>query len=380
MLRVECLTDPAELDALTPEWDMLHADLSPCTPFTSARWNRLWWSHFHEDRFSIRDELRAYTVRDTAGRLLAIAPMMLTRRPSLGPIQARVLQFFGSDPNVTEIRGPACRPQDQAAVMQALSRHLSKHDGEQDWLHWSGIRADALPEEPHFDVPHPPVPNYYLPLPNSWDEFRSRLSRNIKESLRKCYNSLKRDGHVFEFVVIDQLDATPAALEQLFRLHASRARSGSSVKHADVFRTRQARRFITDYATQLARRGELRIFQLRIAGKVVATRMGFLFGRELYLYYSGFDPDWAAYSVMTTTVAETIRWAIDRQLDLVNLSSGNDVSKTRWGPQEVLYHGGVQIARHPHSDLTFQAYQRLQSLKRSNSVTGNILMHITRGR
>ena len=29
------------------------------------------------------------------------------------------------------------------------------------------------------------------------------LSRRMKKSLRHCYGSLKRDGHAFEFVVMD---------------------------------------------------------------------------------------------------------------------------------------------------------------------------------
>jgi len=39
------------------------------------------------------------------------------------------------------------------------------------------------------------------------------------------------------------------------------------------------------------------------------------------------------YSVMTTTVAEAIKYAIANGLNTVNLSPGADVSKTRWGPR-----------------------------------------------
>ena len=35
---------------------------------------------------------------------------------------------------------------------------------------------------------------FILDLAPTWAEFRRNLGRNIKESLRKCYNSLKRDG------------------------------------------------------------------------------------------------------------------------------------------------------------------------------------------
>jgi CelD/BcsL family acetyltransferase involved in cellulose biosynthesis len=80
------------------------------------------------------------------------------------------------------------------------------------------------------------------------------------------------------------------------------------------------------------------VFQLLIEGKVVATRIGFRSGRSLYLYYSGYDPELSRYSVMTTLLAETLKWAIERQLATVNLSFGNDVSKTRWRPESVSFH------------------------------------------
>jgi len=64
----------------------------------------------------------------------------------------------------------------------------------------------------------------------------------------------------------------------------------------------------------------MRVFQLAIAGDVVALRIGFVIGGSLYLYYSGFDPRWSKYSVMTTTVVEAVKYAIGQGLTAINLS------------------------------------------------------------
>jgi CelD/BcsL family acetyltransferase involved in cellulose biosynthesis len=379
-LRVDSLSDAAALDALAPEWDALATSLSPRTPFATPLWNQLWWRHFREDRGAVRDELRLRTVRDARGTLLAVAPMMLTRRPSFGPLQLRVLQFFGSDPNITELRGPACRSEHQATALKALHVHLMEHESGWDWLHWCGIRAE--PTEPPGMVPgalHESVSDYYLPLPNSWDEFRGGLSRNIKESLRKCYNSLKREAHRFEFRVVRRPEEVPAAISRFLLLHASRAHARDTVRHADVFRSQRARAFLGEYAQRLAERDQLRVFQLCIGGEVVATRIGFLFGDELYLYYSGFDPDWGRYSVMTTVLAETIKWAIEQRLRLLNLSTGRDTSKTRWNPVEVQFRGGVQTAPHPRGRFAFRAYHRLLEFKNADSALGRLVAQAARG-
>jgi CelD/BcsL family acetyltransferase involved in cellulose biosynthesis len=76
----------------------------------------------------------------------------------------------------------------------------------------------------------------------------------------------------------------------------------------------------------------------------------------LYLYYSGFDQDWGKYSVMTTTVAEAIRYAIARQVPRVHLSMGADVSKSRWGPETSLLHEAVCVRPRVSSRSALRLY------------------------
>ncbi|MGH8518262.1 MAG: GNAT family N-acetyltransferase, partial [Panacagrimonas sp.] len=157
------------------------------------------------------------------------------------------------------------------------------------------------------------------------------------------YNSLRRDGHSFSLRIVTSAEATPAALKLFFKFHALRAARRDTVPHPNVFASATTRAFITDYAKQLARRGGLRIFQLEIAGQIVATRITFQLGDELYLYYSGYRPEWAPYSVATTLVAEIARWAIANRIRILNLSVGRDVSKTRWGPSVVRFESAEQL-------------------------------------
>lgn len=59
--------------------------------------------------------------------------MVLTRRPGVGSLAVRVLQFVGADPNMTELRGLVCRAEDEPAVLRALQRYLlrplAQHQG-----------------------------------------------------------------------------------------------------------------------------------------------------------------------------------------------------------------------------------------------------------
>jgi CelD/BcsL family acetyltransferase involved in cellulose biosynthesis len=380
-LRVERVTTADAFAALAPEWEALEATIHPRTPFTSPAWNQLWWKHNAADRFFVKDELFTHIVRDPTGALIAVAPMMRTSRPAAGPFKARMLQFFGTDPNVTEMRGLVCRPADQDEVMKALTRNFIDNRDDWDWIDWGGVRdtedvtrwlkrSGAIGRDRR-------IPIFHLSMPATWEELKTGLSRNMKEALRKCYNSLKRAGHEFTFRVVSQPADVAAALETFFTLHASRGAVTDGVPHNNVFASDHDRAFIGEYAQLMAERNALRIFQLVIADKVVATRIGFLLGSELYLYYSGYDVDWGQFSVMTTVVAESIKWAIEQRLTTVNLSTGRDPSKLRWNPQEVVYTSAVQLSPTRRAKVVFRTYHDVLRLKRESQF-GKLLGVVTR--
>src|SRR5882757_11553679 len=88
-LLVERLTCSEAFNELRPEWELLDARLWPRTPFSSPLWNQLWWKHFGTQGFTQKHEFFLHTLRDSEGQLVAVAPLMLTRRPSFGPLRIR---------------------------------------------------------------------------------------------------------------------------------------------------------------------------------------------------------------------------------------------------------------------------------------------------
>jgi CelD/BcsL family acetyltransferase involved in cellulose biosynthesis len=348
---------------LLAEWDALHQHISPNMPFASASWNALWWKHHCSNRLLKRDELCLIVVRDARNALIAVAPMMSTQWPSIGPLRLHTLRFFGADPNVTELRGLVCEPENEVAAIEAVRKCLKHEYPHADWIEWGALRqenwqkaASKLPKGSRSSIRE--TDGYHLELPATWEALRASRSRNIKESIRHCYNSLKRDGLTAQLQVIQTPAETPAALATFFRLHAMRSLATNTVTHADVFGRENERAFIREYALGLAERGELRIFQLLISGKVVASRLGFQNNDQIYLYYSGYDTSWSKYSVMTTLLVEAIKWSIQQRLAIVHLSTGSDVSKLRWGPVKTRYVVLTEVAPGWRARLFFSIHQR----------------------
>ena len=110
----------------------------------------------------------------------------------------------------------------------------------------------------------------------------------------------------------------------------------------------------------MARAGDLRLFQIRVGGRIVAVRIGFALGDQLYLYFSGYDPDYGPYSIMTTLMAETLQWAHGNGVALVNLSSGVDRSKTRFRPEMIAAEGFYSVGAGWRAQWALKAMRKLR--------------------
>lgn len=354
-----------EIAELSDEWEHLVQKSEIALPFYTPDWISSWWRHFGRSTYFVKDYLKVFVFRDADGVLIGVAPMVLTIRPGVGPVRTRELQFIGADKNITEIRGPICHPDRIQEVFAALRTHVAQ-SGCCDWVQWRGLPGgtEAKPQDKAL-IADNALSNidFILPLSGCWNSFRSGLPRNIKESLRKCYNSLARDQHHFEIrVLTESADVTPA-LDRFLILHSARAGQTGTINHPDVFDTPASRAFLRDVCVRMAAHEKLRIFEMVIAGEVVASRIGFLLGDQLYLYYTGYAYAWGRYSVMTTVVAEAIRWAFDAKCSVVNLSTGSDVSKTRWRPQSIVYQGYYEAISAMHGETTLRVVRHLRRRK-----------------
>jgi CelD/BcsL family acetyltransferase involved in cellulose biosynthesis len=362
-LEVETLASEEALLRVCDEWRALWERHGEGLPFHSYEWISCWPRHFREDGIVIRDRPLVQVFRRER-RLVAVAPLMVTRRPARGP-GLSVLDFMGNDPNVTELRVPLCDPEWEGKVVETLVEHALASEDHWDWLCLRGLRADRAHLAPGGrGIPWSwgrEIPAYVLPLCPTWDEQRSRASRNLKESLRHGYNSLKRDGHSFELSVAREPAAVQAALDRFLELHRARATQRDTIVHGNVFASAVSQAFLRDVCSRFAARDMARVYELRVGDRVVAARVAFALGETLYLYYSGFDPDWGRYGVMTTCVAEIMKDAIAAGFRRVHLSTGTDVAKTRWRPEMMVYRDAVVVRPKARSRFAYRCHLLLRS-------------------
>ncbi len=283
-----------ELARLEPEWRELLARCPAAPVFLSPVWLKTWWQEFGADK-----ELVLLSVRDD-GELVGVAPLM----------RSGGQMAFAGDTEVCDYMDFACAGGCQPALLTAVLRSLS----EEPWQELSlwAMREDspalaALPAacaemglqlqvEPEDVCPQ-------LSLPGSWEEYLAGLDRKDRHELRRELRRLPQAGEP-ELEVLAAPPDVVAALDDFLRLHtASRAEKAA-------FMTEQMARFFRRLVSALAEEGLVEMTFLKLGGKRVAAVLCFRGDRQTLLYNSGYDPEYAGFSVGLLSKALALQRAI----------------------------------------------------------------------
>ncbi len=358
---VGILRTEEELAAFQPRWQALFETAQCRLPFLHFSWIQQWWRAFGASNPLVRNQLEILIVED-AGRLLGILPLYQTTYGAGRAFGMRYVRPIGSDANLTEVHTALVLPGHEEAVAAAVERFFAGCEHAWDLINWGSHPEHFSPGSNvpghWFSARQAPVEMFVVDVPPTWDAFAASWKRNTKESVRKARNALKRDGRVTTFRCLTCTNDILAVLPRFYELHRLRSEQKSAVPHPDMFSRRAHRRFMTGLTHTMADADILKMFVLDVDGTSVAMRLGFVIGDALYCYYSGFDPAFSRYSVMTRLQVELMRWAVDTGLLTINLSTGRDQAKLRWNPRALEFHPYSQIGSRFRSRLTFALFAR----------------------
>ena len=307
---------------LRGEWDSLVGRLELPSPFHSWVWNYTWWKHFGR-----RGRPHIVVLR-RAGRLAGLAQLQERRHgwfTSLVPI--------GWGNLLTEQLELLFPPDQRADLLDGLSRHLS--DSRWGWIGLSGLQEGELAGglEGRGVVASVNMPFEYRDLPPNWEDFVRSLNRSMRGNVKYYPRLMERSGIPFEVRFAESPHDVSHALPDLYRLHATRAATHDGVAHKDYLERRDHRAFLDEVAPALAANRQAKVALLDVMGKTVAAQMWLESGETIFLYYSGYLPEWSRFSVAMITTAEILKYAIARGKTRVEFLRGTGHFKTRWDTQ-----------------------------------------------
>ncbi len=165
-------------------------------------------------------------------------------------------------------------------------------------------------------------------LPPDWEEYLAMLSAKQRHEVRRKRRRLDEAGEVsYRFLTGE--DATGPALDTFLRMFVA-----SRTDKAE-FLTEEMERFFREMAAAMTQAGRLRLGVLALDGRPVAEIICFDYNNCVYLYNSGYDPDYTPVSAGLLSKALAIEDAIARGRRKFDFLKGAEAYKYHLGGREV---------------------------------------------
>jgi CelD/BcsL family acetyltransferase involved in cellulose biosynthesis len=308
-LQVRALTAYSDFLALEPGWTDLVRRAAIEHPFLEHAWLRTWWECFG-------GESSLYIlVVTSAGRLTAVAPLMLTNIRMWG-LSLRRLSFLYNS-HVPRAGFIVAERADE--VYEAIWKQL-REKREWDLIQlcqlvtgsstFHALRSlagrDLWPADVWCSGASP-----YVPLDGGWEAYYRTLPAKHRSNLRNRLGRLNKAGSV-EFETVDGGDQLPASLSEGLRLEAAAWKGDAGTA---ILNDPNVTRFYALLSGRAAERGWLRLNFLRAGTEAVAFDYSLEYRNRMFLLKLGYDPEFSPYSPSNLLLFLSLRGAFDRGLD-----------------------------------------------------------------
>ncbi|MEU9476672.1 GNAT family N-acetyltransferase [Streptomyces sp. NPDC048191] len=315
----ELVTDGAGFAALAPDWARLYGRCAAATPFQSHAWLHSWWLSYGR-----RDRLRLLLVR-SGGELVAVAPLMLVRRPvpALVPLGGAISDY--ADVLLDDDRDRAAAALTEAladAASTALLDFREVRPGaavERVYDRWRGPRR-TVDDSLCLELPAVPMDGLVARLPSAKAQQRVRAKLRRLESLgvqRRTVRPQDVDTALGRLLELHRLQwqgrkVTTEHLQPRFRAHLVRA------------------------VGPMVRSGNAAVTEFRIDGEVVAVDLTLLShglaGGYLYGAHPGLRERKADVAVMLLDACTELLGG----RGTLSLLRGDEPYKHHWRPEPVV--------------------------------------------
>lgn len=308
------------LDRVSGEWTGLLQQCARPLPFVTPAFQRTWLRHFQGAR-----ELRLLTARE-GERLVGVAPMLRDGAT------AEFVGHYSICDYMDVVAAPGFERELAALVLDRLAgegvtsldlRGLLEGTPTLDAMAQAAAVAGFSAERE--DEAIAPVAE----LPGTWDEYLARLSKKDRHELRRKLRRLDSAGGDVRFSVITDAGEAAALLDPFFRMMRA------SNHHKEEFLDRPGMvEFFRDVVRAMGEEGMLRFYWLTFDGQPVAGVLNFDIGGCLYMYNSGYDPEYSHYAVGLMSKTLQIKDAIECGRTCVDFMRGDESYKYDLGGRD----------------------------------------------
>ena len=298
---------------LEADWHLLWRELPNPTAFQTFAWISACFQAFDEERPRL-------LVAHGPDRLVAIAPF----------VGNETVRLAGGD--VSDYQDALVAPGFERMAMTAFAEHFTQEAHRWSECHFENLRQESALLYGDFGANYSDVIEAHEVCPVlmlSGPPSRSRLPPSVpphqQEKVRYCRRRAEKAGKFqIEAVSWDTLDEF---LEALFRLNCARSLNGG-------FESEDVRKLHRLAAPGLLRADILRMYGMRIDGKLVGVYLGFVCGERASYYLSGFDPAFGELSPGMLLIVHAIAEAVREKAGCFDFLRGGEAYKYAWGAHD----------------------------------------------
>jgi CelD/BcsL family acetyltransferase involved in cellulose biosynthesis len=170
--------------------------------------------------------------------------------------------------------------------------------------------------------------SFEMNLPPSYDEYIQTLSGKQRHEVRRKLRRLMEEGKI-EYRIIEEGSKLPDALDTFFRMFTE------SREDKAAFLTEQMKAYFRLLVDNMKKIGLLKLGVLELDSKPVAEIMCFDYNDCIYLYNSGYDPQYVSLSVGLLSKVFAIEDSIVKGKKRFDFLKGAETYKGHLGGKEV---------------------------------------------
>ena len=300
------------------EWESVLRDSPENTLFLTSQWQKVWWDTFGEGH-----TMCGFTYPES-NEISAIASLAKS---------GDTVSFIGSE-DTFDYNDFLIRPGHEVGFYQTLLDCMEEQKF--GMLRLVSLRETSptlqiLPDlaRKHgytVEVKEEDVTSG-IGLPSTWDEYLSLLNKKDRHELRRKIRRMDSQTDWNWHSLSEPAEVNERLGEFIKLMRQSRA-------DKDEFMTPERERFFYNITQRMSELGLLQLYFLHMDGVTVATSLCFDYGGSRLLYNSGYDPEYAYYSVGLLLNAMCLKDAIEQGLTYFDFLRGPEPYKAHLGGQQ----------------------------------------------
>lgn len=176
-----------------------------------------------------------------------------------------------------------------------------------------------------------------MELPVTWEKYLGVLSSKQRHEVRRKLRRLTEAGEI-NYRLVDNISAAPDFMDQFFKMF-----TGSREDKAE-FLTEQREAFFRILVDKASEAGLLKLGVLELDGRAMASIICFDYNNSMYLYNSGYDPEYNYLSVGLLSKVLCIQKSIEAGKSKFDFLKGAEAYKYHLGGKEIpLYRCEISI-------------------------------------